>query len=56
MFGVFMIIYGFIFFLTGLGKICIPNIEMAIVGVIVGLPMMIAGCIRLYKTLNEDEQ
>ena len=56
MFGAFMIIYGFIFFLTGLGKICVPNIEMAITGVVVGLPMMIAGCIRLYKTLNEDEQ
>ena len=56
MFGAFMVIYGFIFFLMGLGKIYVPSVEMAIAGVIVGLPMMIAGCIRLCKELNKDEQ
>lgn len=56
MFGALMVVYGFIFFTMGLGKILIPSKEMALIGVVIGVPMMIVGCIRLKKTLHQENE
>lgn len=54
MFGALMVTYGFIFFTMGLGKLLIPCKDIAITGVVVGVPMVIVGYLRLKKTLHEE--
>lgn len=53
MIGAFMVTYGVIFFLMGLGEILIPNDKMAITGVIVGLPMIFIGIRRIKYVTSE---